>query len=263
MAAARKKGKWVGGYPVLGYDVDPGRGRLVVDEEEAEQVRAIFALFEEHGSAQQTLAEIQRRGWRLKSWTRKTGQFRAGGPFTLTALRRLLTNILYTGAVRQQEQIYPGEHASILAPGQWEQVQSLIPQPAALARGRLRNQHLALLNGLLHCECCAAPMVYSYAAKGERKYPYYVCRNAQRKGWAACPSKSLPAQAIEESVLGRMRQVQGGIADVTPWEQMDRRRQIETIQGIVERVGYNGGTGQICIRFRPPEMVLAEQEVRA
>src|SRR6266545_1644040 len=34
MAAARKKGKWVGGYPVLGYDVDPGRGRLVVNEEE-------------------------------------------------------------------------------------------------------------------------------------------------------------------------------------------------------------------------------------
>jgi hypothetical protein len=32
---------------VLGYDVDPGGGRLVVNEEEAERVRAIFALFEE------------------------------------------------------------------------------------------------------------------------------------------------------------------------------------------------------------------------
>ncbi len=46
MAAARRKGKWVGGCPVLGYDVDPGGGRLVVNEEEAERVRAIFALFE-------------------------------------------------------------------------------------------------------------------------------------------------------------------------------------------------------------------------
>src|SRR5258708_36478797 len=63
MSAARRKGKWVGGCPVLGYDVDPGGGRLVINEEEAERVRAIFALFEEHRSAILTVAEIKRRGW--------------------------------------------------------------------------------------------------------------------------------------------------------------------------------------------------------
>jgi DNA invertase Pin-like site-specific DNA recombinase len=42
MSAARRKGKWVGGCPVLGYDVDPGRGRLVVNAEEADRVRTIF-----------------------------------------------------------------------------------------------------------------------------------------------------------------------------------------------------------------------------
>jgi hypothetical protein len=66
----------MGGCPVLGYDVDPSGGRLVVNEEEAERVRAIFTWFAEHGSARKTLAEIERRGWRLKSWTRRTGQFR-------------------------------------------------------------------------------------------------------------------------------------------------------------------------------------------
>jgi site-specific DNA recombinase len=261
MSAARKKGKWVGGCPVLGYDVDPGGGRLVVNEAEAERVRAIFALFEESGSARQTLAEIERQGWRLKSWTRKTGEFRSGGRFTLSALRRLLSNILYTGAVRHQGHIYPGEQAAILARDEWERVQSLIPQPA-LVCGRLRSQHQALLNGLLHCECCAAPMVYSYAAKGDRKYPYYVCRNAQRKGWATCPSKSLPAQAIESSVLGRIRQAQG-VADAAPWEEMDREQQREMIEAIVERVGYNGATRQISIRFRAPEVAMAGQEARA
>jgi site-specific DNA recombinase len=102
MSAARRKGKWVGGCPVLGYDVDAGGRRLVANEEEAERVRAIFALFEEHRSARRTLLEIERRGWRLKSWTRQTGQFRAGGPFALNSLRRLLTNILYTGAIRHR-----------------------------------------------------------------------------------------------------------------------------------------------------------------
>ncbi len=77
-----------------------------------------------------------------------------------------------------------------------------------------------------------------------------------------CPSKSLPAQAIEASVLGRIRQAQG-VADATPWEQMDREQQREAIEAIVERVGYNGTTRQISIRFRAPEVAMAGQEARA
>ena len=34
MSAARRKGKWIGGHPVLGYDIDPKGGRLHVNPEE-------------------------------------------------------------------------------------------------------------------------------------------------------------------------------------------------------------------------------------
>src|SRR5205823_4826357 len=44
MSAARRKGRWVGGSPVLGYDVDPEGGRLVINPAEAERVREIFAI---------------------------------------------------------------------------------------------------------------------------------------------------------------------------------------------------------------------------
>jgi site-specific DNA recombinase len=258
MSAARRKGKWVGGYPMLGYDVDPAGGRLVVNEEEAERVRAIFMLFEENGSAVLTLAEIERRGWRLKSWTRKTGQFRPGGLFAKNSLRRLLTNILYTGAIRHKGQPYPGEHAAILAPGTWDRVQNLITHSAAFTHSRSRNKHLALLGGLLYCESCAARMVYSYSRKNDRTYPYYVCLNAQRKGWAACPSKSLPARTIEESVLKRVREAQTALFGAAEWEQMDRTRQVQVMGGLVERVGYDGAARQISIRFR-----AAGEKVRA
>jgi site-specific DNA recombinase len=250
MSAARRKGKWVGGYPVLGYDIDPAGGRLVVNEEEAEQVRAIFALFDESRSMRLTLAEVERRGWRLKSWRRKSGQFRPGGPFALNSLRRLLTNILYTGSIRHKGQPYPGEHAAILAPGAWDRVQSLITHPAAWTQARSRNKHLALLGGLLYCESCASRMVYSYARKNDRTYPYYVCLNAQRKGWANCPAKSLSARAIEESVLNRLREVQPTLFGAADWEQMDRTRQVEVMGDLVERVGYDGAARQISIRFR-------------
>jgi site-specific DNA recombinase len=263
MSAARRKGKWTGGYPMLGYDIAPGGGRLVVNEKEANQVRAIFALFEENKSILLTLAEIRRQGWRLKSWTRKTGKFHPGGPFEKNSLLRLLTNILYTGAVRHKGQPYAGEHAAVLPSGTWERVQKLILHPAALAGVQKRNKHLALLSGLLFCEACATRMVYSYAMKNDRTYPYYVCLNAQRRGRASCPAKSLPAHAIEESVLGRIREAQPGTFDPAEWEQMDRTRRVEAIQAIIEKIGYDGSARQICIRFRPLPIPPAGDEASA
>src|SRR5262249_46780051 len=154
---------WVGGYPVLGYDVAPGGGRLVVNPQEAEQVRAIFAHFAQQGSIPATLAEIERKGWRLKSWTRASGQFREGGIFGEPSLRRLLSNVTYKGAVRHKGHVYPGEQEAIVADAVWEQAQCLVKQPGSIARGGLRNKHLALLSGLLYCTACQARMVYSYA----------------------------------------------------------------------------------------------------
>jgi site-specific DNA recombinase len=45
MGAARRKGKWVGGRPAIGYDVDPAGQRLVVNADEAALVREIFDLY--------------------------------------------------------------------------------------------------------------------------------------------------------------------------------------------------------------------------
>jgi len=39
IAAARRKGKWIGGRPLLGYDVDPETKKLVINTSEAERVR--------------------------------------------------------------------------------------------------------------------------------------------------------------------------------------------------------------------------------
>ena len=101
-------------------------------------------------------------------------------------------------------------------------------------------------------------MVYSYSRKNDRTYPYYVCLNAQRKGWATCPAKSLSAHAIEGSVLKRLRKIQPALFGAAEWEQMDRIRQVQVIGGLVERVAYDGAAQQISIRFR-----AVEEEVSA
>src|SRR5687768_4832257 len=66
IAATRRKGKWAGGHPILGYDVDPGGYKLVVNPTEAERARAIFALYLEHGSLLPVVEELERRGWTNK-----------------------------------------------------------------------------------------------------------------------------------------------------------------------------------------------------
>jgi site-specific DNA recombinase len=61
MGAARRKGKWVGGNPVMGYDVAPQGGSLAVNQEEAQRVREIFALYLELGSLIPVVEELDRR----------------------------------------------------------------------------------------------------------------------------------------------------------------------------------------------------------
>jgi site-specific DNA recombinase len=48
IAATRRKGKWCGGMPLLGYDVDLRTTQLLINEAEAERVRAIFRLYQKH-----------------------------------------------------------------------------------------------------------------------------------------------------------------------------------------------------------------------
>jgi site-specific DNA recombinase len=250
MSAARRKGKWVGGYPVLGYDVDPKGGRLIVNQAEAERVRTIFAVLEKQRSVVGTLAEIERRGWTLKSWTRQNGAFRPGGPFAKNSLLRLLTNPLYTGNVRHKEQEYPGEHDAIIDRAAWERVQGLITDRTTIApAARARNKHNALLGGLLYCESCATRMVYSYSGKAGRRYPYYVCLNAQRRGWAACPAKSLPARQIEDAVLAQVRATPPPDSPPLQWDDLEPSQRITALRSMVERVGFDGATGQVSIRF--------------
>src|SRR5262249_57511023 len=113
IAATRRKGKWAGGHPLLGYDLDPKGGRLTVNPQEAERVRAIFALYLEHGSLLPVVQELARRGWCSKRWQTRQGQARGGQSFTRTSLYRLLRNIAYVGKVRYKDEVHDGEQPAL------------------------------------------------------------------------------------------------------------------------------------------------------
>ena len=108
MAAARRKGRRLGGVPVLGYDVQPTDKQLVVNTEEAERVRAMYELYLQHRGLVPVLRQIQRRRWRTKRWVTKKGIELGGSPFTKSGLHRLLRNVTYTGKVSYKGALYEG-----------------------------------------------------------------------------------------------------------------------------------------------------------
>jgi len=208
MAAARRKGKYVGGAPILGYDIDRERSCLVVNEHEAARVQKIFELYLEQQSLIPTIAELDRRGWVTKRWTTKKGKQRGGQPFNKNNLYGLLTNATYIGNICYKDEVYEGQHQAIVDPEIFERVQRLLRLNHRTGGTRVRNKFGALLKGLLHCVPCGCSMTHSHTTKnGSKRYRYYVCVNAQKRGWQNCPSRSIPAAEIERFVVDQIRAV--------------------------------------------------------
>lgn len=143
IAAARRKGKWSGGMPILGYTVVDTK--LVVDADEARRVREIFDMYVEHQSMLAVVKELNTRGCRTKRWTTRKGTARGGRPFDKNSLYQMLTNVVYVGKVRYKDEVHQGEHHPIVDPAVFTQVQSLMQQNGRSGGRATRNKHGALL----------------------------------------------------------------------------------------------------------------------
>lgn len=165
IAATRRKGKWSGGHPILGYDVDPHSLRLIVNEVEAERVLSIFDLYLEHESLVPVVQELERRGWVNKEWTNRKGHERGGQPFTWTSLYKLLTNVAYVGKVRYKSEIHEGEHRAIVDAEVWQKVQALLQRNGRTGGALVRNKFGALLKGPLRCAPCGCAMTASHTTR--------------------------------------------------------------------------------------------------
>src|SRR2546425_10879539 len=50
-------------------------------------------------------------------------------------------------------------------------------------------------------------MTPSYSQRKGRRWRYYLCWKAHRRGWSTCPSPTLPAHQIENFVVDRIRAI--------------------------------------------------------
>jgi site-specific DNA recombinase len=253
IAATRRKGRWCGGMPILGYDIDRHSVKLVVNEEEAIRVRAIFALYLKHRGLLPTVEALARRGWHNKRWLTRKGRSYGGRPFIKTSLAKLLSNVTYLGKVKHKDEIHAGEHRGIVDEAVWQRVRELLEGNRTAGSERGHKPSDALLKGLLYCGACGRAMTPSYVCrKGAKRYRYYMCSGVLKRGRQSCPSRSVSAGAIEQFVVEQIRE--RGTSEVAAaldsgWERLRAATQAITLRRLIQRVDYDGVAGQVSIRF--------------
>ncbi|TVQ33185.1 MAG: recombinase family protein [Phycisphaeraceae bacterium] len=208
IAAQKRKGKWAGGAPVLGYDVERSQGspRLVINAREAARVREIFRLYLEKGSLLPVVSELARKTWVNKRRISGKGRRLGGQPFNKATLHRLLTNPIYTGKLTHKGELFHGEHEAIIEQELFDQVQALLRLNGRTGGVEVRNKYGALLRGLLRCRACDRAMTHTFT-KGRNGafYRYYRCTAAIKNGAGVCTASTLPAAEIERLVVDEVR----------------------------------------------------------
>jgi site-specific DNA recombinase len=179
IAASKKKGLWMGGPVPLGYEAH--ERKLLVNEQEAEQVRHIMRRYLALGSVPALVEELNRGGYRTKVQRRASGPHRGGCIFGRGTLYHLLSNRIYRGFIVHKGKAYPGEHQPIVDEELWNDVQALLTQNACGSSRRLKQQHPSLLTGKL-VDGEGRPMSPSHATRSRRRYRYYVTRSDQLDG---------------------------------------------------------------------------------
>jgi len=207
IASAKRKGKYVGGRPLLGYDVDREQMRLVVNLEEAKLVRHIFQRFCQVGSCMKVANELNAAGQRMKAWTTRKGRTMGGGTWLKTDVHHLLTNCRYIGLVPHKTETFKGEHEAVIDRKTWDRVQSILSQNRNYRGNQTRKTTAAILKGLLRCGGCDAAMVPTYTTRRGKRYHYYLCHAAGKAGHDSCEVKSVAAGQIEGAVFTYLKNI--------------------------------------------------------
>ncbi|MBD3762567.1 MAG: recombinase family protein [Rhizorhabdus sp.] len=196
IAASKAKGMWMGGCPPLGYDVEDRR--LVVNNNEAEQVRHMMERYVALKTGHALLDELRETGYRTKK-----SETRGGIVFTRGPLFHILNNRIYLGEIVHRGVGYPGQHQAIVSQGLWDAVQRTMAEQRVQRRNPTNVREASLLAGII-TDGEGRRMAPSHANKGGRRYRYYITPASELEEGAP-PAWRVPAHDLEAAVIRRIQ----------------------------------------------------------
>ena len=273
IAASKKKGMWMGGNVPLGYDVDDRK--LVVNQAEADTVRAIYRRYAELGSVRNLKEELDRTGIVSKVRTDRYGRQRGGKSLARGALYLMLQNRIYRGEIVHKDESYPGEHAAIIPQDLWDEVQERLAANRVERKNGARAREPSLLAGLIF-DAGGERMTPTHANKKGRRYRYYVTQSLIKRGRpkASDAARRVPAgdveRLVEERIVSFLKdegELHGALAEriseaheietliaeasslAERWPRMAAAQKRQRLQGLIARITLK--TGDLEIRIRP------------
>jgi DNA invertase Pin-like site-specific DNA recombinase len=206
VAASKKMGMWMGGYPMLGYDCKDRK--LIINKDEAKVARLIYEQFEVTESCTMVADALNREGYRTKLRQHISGRNGGGKFYTAKDVRRILQNPYYKGYVTHKGNVYPGEHEAIVDEETWDRAQRLFKKrDGDTGRKGYATATPSFLKGILKCERCNVAMTPTYAYNHGLRYRYYSCSNHIRCKMCQSAFKTVPAEDVEQKVVDEILRI--------------------------------------------------------
>ncbi|WP_137156941.1 recombinase family protein [Rhizobium sp. FKL33] len=214
IAASKQKGMFMGGRVPLGYRLD--NRKLEVDEDDADYVRHLFRRVVELKSVSAVKHEIDAA---CKSYAKGNTEMetpRRWRAMTHGQLRYLLSNPTYIGKITHKGRIHDGEQQAIVSQDLFDAVQAEITEIRTAGRRGRGAPDIHLLNGIAFDET-GDRLSPSSAAKGLRRYRYYLSHRLQKSSRGRKDGWRLPADEFERIALSQANAVVENANIISTW----------------------------------------------
>lgn len=232
----RKKGKYVGSFPLYGYEKDnKDRNRLVIDETAAKVVELIFNMKLDGYSTLRIIDKLTEMEIptpleykRICGYNYNSG-FRCGmaPKWSATTVNRILRNEMYTGMMiqgRRRKINYKVKKIIDMDEQDWVKVENtheaIVPKELFATVQKLLEadtrvspdeENVYLLSGLIKCGSCGQNMIRRMSSKNGKKYYYYFCTTY--KNTKKCSSHNISEIKLYDSVLYSIQNMLSFLAD--------------------------------------------------
>jgi site-specific DNA recombinase len=166
--ARAAEGKWHGSKWVpIGYNYE--NGLLQVNEYEKMQILEIANLFLQRVPVRTIATMITEKGYKHKY-----------GEWDAKAIKRVLTNPVNIGLIKDGDQLHPGLHDAIMEQEMFDAIHVIMNERKE-RYGNNARPHKSLLAGFLFCKHCTARYARQTNSDGRQYYSCYSRNKSQKK----------------------------------------------------------------------------------
>lgn len=210
-----KQGEMIGFNSCMGYVYDTEKGKLILNEEEAETVKFIFKRYVEGAGAHTIARELEAKGIKTKkgkdNWhdsavagiirnEKYVGDVVMGKTYTVDPISK--KRIVNFG---EQDRYYiKDHHEPIISRELFNKAQEIREKRSRRTNdGKIKRHSMDYpFSNIMKCKYCGGTIIRRLWTSGKNPKFVWYCHHAAKKGKKVCPhSKAIPEEVLEQSFV--------------------------------------------------------------